>query len=156
VFKKVLDDQRSLPAGQSTKDLISCITYILRKFFKALQENPLLAVEAFWPKPRGQLRKLSGRESDEDSNSDGGLPRIKVSQNTSKLKNSTDRCCPQVPKIPADLEFKPDKEFTWSQKLGVAMRCLMDDRKVHLIMWLVEVGLDRHRGKSMVDNMIFT
>jgi hypothetical protein len=80
VFKRVLDDQRSLPPGQSTKDLLTCINYILRKFFKNLQQNPLLAVEAFWPKPRGQLRKLSGRDSDEDDASDGNdqLPKVRI------------------------------------------------------------------------------
>lgn len=47
---------------------------------------------------------------------------------------------PRAPKIPADVEFKPDQELTWSKKLGIAMRVIMDDRKVHLILWLQEVS----------------
>lgn len=147
VFKRVLDDQRSLPAGQATKDLLACINFILRKFFKNLQQNPLLALEAFWPKPRGHLRKLGGANSDDDSdNGDPSIIKVRIcTREGSRHKTMLMPEVGQAPKIPADLEFKPDKEFTWSQKLGIAIRCLMDDRKVHWVMWLVEV---RHRLHS--------
>lgn len=77
IFKQILDDQRSLPPGQASKDLVACINFILRRFFKALQSNPLLAVEAFWPKPKGKLRKMTASDTEEED-SDGGprLPKV--------------------------------------------------------------------------------
>lgn len=44
--------------------------------------------------------------------------------------------------MPADLEFIPDKQLSWSQQVGIAIRCLMDDRKAHLLMWLIDVSLN--------------
>lgn len=79
-FKKILDDQRSLPPGQTSKDLIACINYILKKFFKNLQENPILGIETFWPKPRGKLRKLTASDSEDEASEDGAAPRVKVRQ----------------------------------------------------------------------------
>jgi hypothetical protein len=45
LFKTILDDQKSLPRDQPHKDLVSLINFVLRKFFKALIEEPFLAVE---------------------------------------------------------------------------------------------------------------
>ena len=45
LFKSILSKQGSLPTDQSYKDLISLINYILKKFFKQLATDPLLAVE---------------------------------------------------------------------------------------------------------------
>lgn len=45
LFKAILDDQRSLPKDRPYKDLIQLITFILRKFFKAVQEEPFLVIE---------------------------------------------------------------------------------------------------------------
>lgn len=45
VFKSILDDQRSLPKDQPYKKLIELITFILRKFFKTVEEDPFLMIE---------------------------------------------------------------------------------------------------------------
>lgn len=45
LFKSILDDQRSLPKDQPYKDLVQIIAFILRRFFKALEEEPFLAIE---------------------------------------------------------------------------------------------------------------
>jgi hypothetical protein len=45
LFKKILADQKSFPRDQPYKDLINLITFILRQFFKALDEEPFLAIE---------------------------------------------------------------------------------------------------------------
>jgi len=49
LFKTILDDQKSLPRDQPHKDLLNLINFILRKFFKALAEEPFLAVEVRCP-----------------------------------------------------------------------------------------------------------
>jgi len=49
LFKTIMDDQKSLPRDQPHKDLINLINFILRKFFKALTEEPFLAVEVRCP-----------------------------------------------------------------------------------------------------------
>ena len=81
IFKQVLDDHRSLPPHQSSKDAITLINYILRKFFKGMQQDPFLAVEAFFPKAsqgsstRGMRGLASGSEDDDDNASDVGVKR---------------------------------------------------------------------------------
>ena len=45
LFKDILSKQRMLPTDQPYGDLIALITYILKKFFKAVAEEPLTIVE---------------------------------------------------------------------------------------------------------------
>jgi replication fork protection complex subunit Tof1/Swi1 len=45
LFKSILSDEKSLPKEQPYKDLISLINYVLRKFFKAIDEEPFLIIE---------------------------------------------------------------------------------------------------------------
>jgi replication fork protection complex subunit Tof1/Swi1 len=45
LFKVILDDQKSLPKDQSSKDLVKLVNFILHRFFKALEGEPFLAVE---------------------------------------------------------------------------------------------------------------
>jgi len=108
VFKRVLEDQRTLPAGQATKDLLACINYILRKFFKNLQQNPLLAIEAFWPKPRGHLRKLSSADSDRDDSENDDPSIVKVRM-----------CEPQPPcrRLRCDISRHRKSRPTWNSSL---------------------------------------
>ncbi|KAF5339101.1 hypothetical protein D9611_011155 [Ephemerocybe angulata] len=47
MFKSILADQKALPREQPYKDLVSLINFILRKFFKALEAEPFLAIETF-------------------------------------------------------------------------------------------------------------
>jgi len=45
LFKSILADQKALPKEQPYKDLINLINFVLHKFFKAMTEEPFLAVE---------------------------------------------------------------------------------------------------------------
>ena len=45
LFKGILAKQGSLPKDKSYKDLINLINFVLKKFFKQLAEDPMLAVE---------------------------------------------------------------------------------------------------------------
>ena len=45
LFKQIMAEERTLPSEQSYKDLVALINYILRKFFKAVEEDSFLVVE---------------------------------------------------------------------------------------------------------------
>ncbi|KAJ7849053.1 timeless protein-domain-containing protein [Mycena olivaceomarginata] len=65
LFQTILAAQKTLPRDQPHRDLVQLVNYILRKFFKALEEEPFLAVEAFFPKNRGQWKAYSSWEPPE-------------------------------------------------------------------------------------------
>ena len=46
----------------------------------------------------------------------------------------------KVPRAPAELEFKKEKQLSWSQQMGVVVSCLKIKGHVTLIEWLMEVG----------------
>ncbi|KAJ9108278.1 hypothetical protein QFC19_002526 [Naganishia cerealis] len=128
VFKQILDDQRSLPAHQSSKDAITLINFILRKFFKAMEQDPFLALDAFFPKASQSKSSRGGGSGfqlgsdDDDEASDVGVKGARK----------------KVEKIPADLEFKPDSPLTWSQQVGTAVLQLMETQSVYFVTWLME------------------
>ena len=45
LFKTILEDQKSLPRDQPYKDLVNLMNFLVRKFFKAVAEDPFLIVE---------------------------------------------------------------------------------------------------------------
>jgi len=67
LFRRVLDDQQSLPKADCSKDLFQLINFILRKFFKRVSDDPFLLVQALGPKSRGHWKELSSYKSDESS-----------------------------------------------------------------------------------------
>lgn len=66
LFRSILDSKASLPQGDAARDLVQLVTYISRKFFKRLQEDPFLMVEALMPKTRGRWKELSSWHGDDD------------------------------------------------------------------------------------------
>ncbi|KAJ9100538.1 hypothetical protein QFC21_003581 [Naganishia friedmannii] len=127
VFKQVLDDQRSLPAHQSSKDAIAVINFILRKFFKAMEQDPFLALDAFFPKASqsNSGRAGSGFQLGSDDDGEASDVGVKVARR-------------KVEKIPADLEFKPDSPLTWSQQVGTTVLQLTESQSIHFVTWLME------------------
>ncbi|KZT26081.1 timeless-domain-containing protein [Neolentinus lepideus HHB14362 ss-1] len=117
LFKVILADQKSLPKDQPYKDLVALINYILRQFFKAVDEEPLLIVEAFFPKNRGAWKKLSSWEPE---------PKVK-----SEEKTITDT------RFPPDVQVK--KGYSWSEQLGIAIACLTEDGKHELVEWIKDI-----------------
>jgi replication fork protection complex subunit Tof1/Swi1 len=83
LFQQILDVQASLPKGDSTRDLNQLITFVLRKFFKRVKEDPFLIVEALASKARGRWKELSSYQSDEDDGMGGQKARIKEKVSTS-------------------------------------------------------------------------
>lgn len=45
LFKQIMAEERSLPREQPYKDLVALINYVLRQFFKAVEEDSFLVVE---------------------------------------------------------------------------------------------------------------
>jgi replication fork protection complex subunit Tof1/Swi1 len=78
LFQTILTHQLSLPKDPSSKDLLTLINFILRKFFKRAQEEPFLIVEAFFPKNRDHWKKFSSwaPEDGEASGGDEGTSRV--------------------------------------------------------------------------------
>ncbi|EMD36798.1 hypothetical protein CERSUDRAFT_105876 [Gelatoporia subvermispora B] len=114
LFKKILSEQRSLPKDQSSKDLINLITYILRQFFKAVAEDSFLIVEAFFPKTRGAWKHYSSWEP--EAKADRSAVDAKVSQ-----------------------EVQVKKGYSWSEQLGIAIGCLVEDGKKDLVEWTKQI-----------------
>lgn len=100
LFQRILtDDNLALAHDPTTKDLKKLIEYILRQFFKAVQDKPMLLMEvsvdrhlsrltallrcdtlqAFFPKSRGQLSKLRMGDLDYYESSEDEGPAFKVS-----------------------------------------------------------------------------
>ncbi|KAH9474545.1 Topoisomerase 1-associated factor 1 [Psilocybe cubensis] len=134
LFKTILADQKSLPREQPYKDLINLVNFILRQFFKALEKDPFLAVEAFFPKNRGNWKQYSSWEPEEKSK---------------KSKNVVD-----------DKRFPPDvvvkKGFSWSDQLGIAISVLVEAGEADLVKWTTQilslVISRRHRIVEETDN----
>ncbi|KAF9266348.1 timeless-domain-containing protein [Marasmius fiardii PR-910] len=117
IFKAILDDQHSLPRDQPHKDLISLINYILRRFFKAMEEDTFLAIEAFFPKNRGNWKQFSSWE-----------PETK----TKRQKNTVEDT-----RFPQDVEVK--KGYSWSDQLGITVATLVESGNLELVEWLQEI-----------------
>lgn len=78
VFRRILDKEHALPAGPSSRDLITLITYILRKFFKHVAKEPFTLVEALSSKSRGKWKAIrEGGSDDDDDGMAGQRGRIK-------------------------------------------------------------------------------
>ncbi|KAF5325413.1 hypothetical protein D9619_010000 [Psilocybe cf. subviscida] len=113
LFKTILADQKSLPREQSYKDLINLINFILRQFFKKLDAEPFLAVEAFFPKNRNQWKQYSSWEPEK--------------------KTSRERRAVDDTRFPQDVVVK--KGFSWSEELGIAIAALLDAHHPELVEW---------------------
>lgn len=140
-FKTILDDQKSLPKDQAYNDLIKLVNFILHKFFKALEEEPFLAVEvrfsfllsymltlmmfifprtlqqAFFPKNRGHWKQYSSWE-----------PETKGRHEHDPGENS---------KFSPEVQVK--KGYTWSEQIGIAIAALVEEGKTELVEWVKDV-----------------
>ncbi|KAG0699398.1 timeless protein-domain-containing protein [Suillus ampliporus] len=117
LFKTILDDQKSLPKDQSSKDLVTLVDFILRKFFKALEEEPFLAVEAFFPKNRGHWKQYSSWE-----------PETKGRHEHETVEDT---------RFPPEVQVK--KGYSWSEQIGIAIAALVEDGKTELVEWVKDI-----------------
>ncbi|KAK0224118.1 timeless protein-domain-containing protein [Armillaria fumosa] len=117
LFKTILADQRSFPREQPYKDLINLINFILRRFFKALEGYPFLAIEAFFPKNRGHWKVFSSYEPESST--------------------AKERARDEDAKIPADIHVK--KGHSWSEEVGIVVAVLIDAGQGDLVDWTKEI-----------------
>ena len=123
LFQEIVTSKALLPKTDGARDLLSLITFVLRKFFKKVQEDPFLIIEALTPKTKGKWKAISSYQSD-GSDSDGpsgaGFPGGK--------------------RQPAELEFVKKKNLSWSQQMEVVIGVLLKEGKQNLVEWVIEVS----------------
>ncbi|KAI5994503.1 timeless protein-domain-containing protein [Pisolithus albus] len=117
LFKTILDDERSLPKETPYKDLVRLLTFILRRFFKALDEEPFLAMEALYPMNRGHWKQYSSWEPERTSG--------RIREATEENRNST--------------EVQVKKGYSWSEQIGIAVAALIEDGKTELVEWVKDI-----------------
>ncbi|TFY59930.1 hypothetical protein EVG20_g7607, partial [Dentipellis fragilis] len=120
LFKSILANQKSLPKDQTSKDLLALITYLLRQFFKAVEADSFVLIEAFFPKNRGQWKKLSSWEP-ETKDKDTGSGKAAVDEG----------------RFPPDVQVK--KGYSWSEQLGIAVAALRDGGQGALVEWTKDI-----------------
>ncbi|KAL7421129.1 Topoisomerase 1-associated factor 1 [Cryptotrichosporon argae] len=121
LFRKILDDQASLPADDNTKNLLQLVTFVLRKFFKRVDQDPFVIVEALAPKSGSKWKELSSYKSDDEDGMGGQRARIKEQMG------------------PAELEFVKNKKLSWSQQMGVVVAMLVKADHADWVRWIIEV-----------------
>ncbi|PCH36853.1 timeless-domain-containing protein [Wolfiporia cocos MD-104 SS10] len=145
LFKSILSAEKSLPRDQAYEDLIALINFLLRRFFKAVEDDSFLIVETFFPKNRGHWKQYSSWEPD---------------------KSFQDVRTVQSGKFPPDVKVK--KGYSWSHQLGIAIACLVEEGTSELIEWVKQIlvmaigqrqriieetdgSMTRHRSKDEED-----
>ncbi|KAJ3842021.1 timeless protein-domain-containing protein [Lentinula raphanica] len=116
LFKSILADKASFPSNQPHKDLVNLITYILRQFFKALEQEPFLAIEAFFPKNRGNWKQYSSWEPPSKGEKSETVEDTRVTQ-----------------------EVKVKKGHPWSDQIGIAIAVLVEAGQTELVLWMQEI-----------------
>ncbi|KAF8624656.1 hypothetical protein AX17_006987 [Amanita inopinata Kibby_2008] len=117
LFQTILADQKSFPREQPYKDLISLINFILRQFFKALEKDSFLAVEAFFPKNRGNWKQYSSWEPEAKSG---------------RRKRGTENA-----QFPPEVRVK--KGYSWSDQLGITIAALTEAGQDNLVEWTKQI-----------------
>ncbi|BGP23540.1 replication fork protection complex subunit Tof1/Swi1 [Rhodotorula toruloides] len=113
LFRRILEDRDIAEAREGPNaDLRKLIEYVLRKFFKAVQEHPFLLLECFFPKTRTQLGKMRMGEVDPFADSDDDTLMYKA-------------------KKIGEVEVQPG--FSHTQQIGIAVACLLDGGEQRLL-----------------------
>ncbi|GAA5852706.1 hypothetical protein JCM8547_002595 [Rhodosporidiobolus lusitaniae] len=113
LFKRILEDPDVSNAREGPNvDLRKLIEFVLRKFFKAVQDHPFMLLECFFPKTRTQLGKMRLGELDPFGDSDDDTLGYRA-------------------KKVGEVEVQPG--FSLTQQIGIAMACLVDGENLPLI-----------------------
>ncbi|KAI0293651.1 timeless protein-domain-containing protein [Multifurca ochricompacta] len=120
LFKIILADHGTFPKDQPYKDLVALINYILRQFFKAVEADSFVLIEAFFPKNRNKWKRYSNRESQ-----------------TKTKTGRTGDAHPSSSRFPPDVRVK--KGFSWSEELAISMAALQEAGQGELVKWVKEI-----------------
>lgn len=113
LFQKIIDDEAyfvSHRTDQAIQDLRKVIEYILKRFFKAVQENPALTLESFFPKTRGQIGKMRLGADDPYATSED--------ETVVRARNA---------------EYEVAEGFTHTQQIGIAIGALVDEGNLAVV-----------------------
>ncbi|WVQ93115.1 hypothetical protein IAU59_000179 [Kwoniella sp. CBS 9459] len=122
LFRRILDEQHSLMKADSSKDLMQLINFVLRKFFKRVAEDPFLIVEAFTSKSRSKWKDLSSYKSEDEDDDGMGGQRARIKEKMGL----------------AELEFKKNRNLSWSQQMEVAVSLILREEHEGWIKWIIE------------------
>ncbi|KAJ7151353.1 timeless protein-domain-containing protein [Mycena crocata] len=115
LFQSILAAEKTFPRDQPHRDLVQLVNFVLRRFFKALEEEPFLAVEAFFPKNRGHWKAFSSWEPPEKG--------VRA---------------PRAEK-PGAGEVQVKRGYSWSEQLGIVIAALVDAGKIVLVEWVQDI-----------------
>lgn len=132
LFRRIIDDRAYLPKTAPYKDLSKLITYILKKFFKAAQENPLIFLEIFYTHRKSSIDRIVHLLATDNEDDEDNLPK--------KLR------------MPAELEIKKSKNYSWSQQVGIAVALLSNENRDDLITFIKDVGQNKRSCAVSVAN----
>jgi replication fork protection complex subunit Tof1/Swi1 len=133
LFKHILAEAKTLPKDQSYKDLLALVNFILRKFFKAVEQEPFLVIETFFSKNRGHWKDYSSLTPEELALKTG---------KALKSESVVDR------RFPADVQVK--KGWSWSEQVGIAILALVDEGHQALVEWSREVSVTVPRNTHVL------
>ncbi|WVF65442.1 hypothetical protein IAT40_000170 [Kwoniella sp. CBS 6097] len=122
LFRRILDESHTLIKADSSKDLMQLINFVLRKFFKRVAEDPFLIVEAFTSKSRSRWKDLSSYKSEDEDDDGMGGQRARIKEKMGL----------------AELEFKKNKNLSWSQQMEVAFSLILKEEHEDWIKWIIE------------------
>ncbi|KAJ7704500.1 timeless protein-domain-containing protein [Mycena rosella] len=115
LFQTILAAQKTFPRDQPHRDLVALVTFVIRRFFKALEEEPFLAVEAFFPKNRGQWKAFSSWEPPEK-----GVRALRAEKAGAG-------------------EVQVKRGYSWSEQLGIVIAALVDAGQLELVNWTTDI-----------------
>ncbi|PFH47597.1 hypothetical protein AMATHDRAFT_151707 [Amanita thiersii Skay4041] len=143
LFHTILADKNSFPREQPYKDLINLVNFLLRQFFKAVEKDSFLVVEAFFPKNRGHWKQYSSWEP-EIKSSRRNKPDEGDEHNHDENSRGKGR--------PFSGEVRVKKGYSWSDQLGIAMASLTEAGNEHLVQWTKEIlGLVIAQRRRIID-----
>lgn len=131
LFQQVLPRKDLLQSSPQHKQLETFIMFVLKKFFKNLQDYPQLYIDLFFKKTKSDCIRIQDMD-------------VELPSSSSAKKNADEG-------IGSDDEvaFKPG--IPWKSRIGIAVTLLMEKDKKWLLDWLVEnmkqVIADRSEGK---------
>ena len=113
--------QRLLREQPKEKDLVKFINFVLRQFFKTMEVHPFLAIEALFPRTKGDWKKFSSWEPPK------------------KEKRATKE------KMTVEKELHVKDGYEWKEQLGIALNALgqQDEKWTE---WVKQVGFITFQG----------
>ena len=142
-----MDHKQYLPREQPYKDLVNLVQFLLRQFFKAVEEDPFIIVhvstyslrstlvlssdsptiQALYPKNRGHWKQFSSWKPEE-------------------------KFVERERQVAAEVQVT--QGYTWTEEMGIVIACLVEDEKTHLINWVKEASLSNSTSSDLPSHIL--